>query len=190
MRMTTRVGDARDAETSRDLVARCRRGDPEAWPQFVRRFAPYVHTIAAHGYRLSEQDAQDVFQEVFLRAWTRLDTLRDDAAVQPWLAQLTRRLAIDRLRSRAREAVRETVRDDLDDLRHVPTEDPLEALEEALIVREAIDSLPAIHRDIVDRFFVEGQSYATIAAELGVAEGTVSSRICRAVDRLRLQLAA
>jgi RNA polymerase sigma-70 factor, ECF subfamily len=183
--MTKMVGYVRGADTSRDLVARCRRGDPEAWPEFVRRFAPYVHTIAAHGYRLSEQDAQDVFQEVFLRAWTRLDSLRDDAAVQPWLGQLTRRLAIDRLRSRSRE----TIRDDMDDLRHVPTEDPLEALEQALTVREAIDSLPEIHRDIVDRFFVEGQSYATIAADLGVPEGTVSSRICRAVDRLRLQLA-
>jgi RNA polymerase sigma-70 factor, ECF subfamily len=121
---------------------------------------------------------------VFLRAWTRLDSLRDDAAIQPWLGQLTRRLAIDRLRSRAREAIR----DDLDDLRYVPTEDPLDALEDAMMIREAIDSLPDIHRDIVDRFFVEEQSYATIAAELGIAEGTVSSRICRAVDRLRLQL--
>jgi RNA polymerase sigma-70 factor (ECF subfamily) len=182
--MTKMVDDARDAKADADLVARCRRGDPEAWPEFVRRFAPYVHTIAARGYRLSEQDAQDVFQEVFLRAWTRIGSLRDDSAIQPWLGQLTRRLAIDRLRTRAREAIR----DDLDDLRNVPSDDPLEALEESLVVREAIDSLPGIHRDIVDRFFVEGQSYATIAADLGIPEGTVSSRICRAVDRLRLQL--
>jgi hypothetical protein len=47
--MTKTVDDARDARDSADLVARCRRGDAEAWPEFVRRFSPYVHTIAARG---------------------------------------------------------------------------------------------------------------------------------------------
>ena len=183
--MTKMVDGARDTKGMADLVARCRAGEPDAWPEFLRRFAPYVHTIAVRGYRLSEQDGQDVFQEVFLRAWASLDSLRDDAAVQPWLAQLTRNLAIDRLRQRAREPERQT----LDGLHDVPTENLLAGLEEALTVRQAIDSLPGIHREIVDRFFVDGQSYATIAADLGIAEGTVSSRVCRAVERLRVALA-
>src|ERR687898_490613 len=74
------------------VVARCRGGDAAAWPELVRAFAPYVHAIAVRGYRLSEQDAEDVFQEVFLRTWQRLDALRDDAAIRPWLGQLTRRV--------------------------------------------------------------------------------------------------
>jgi RNA polymerase sigma factor (sigma-70 family) len=182
--MTKTVESVHDVGAEAGLVARCRRGDADAWPEFVRRFAPYVHTIAVRGYRLSEQDGEDVFQEVFLRAWARIDTLRDDAAVRPWLGQLTRRLAIDRLRSRAREAVR----DDLDTLHDVPSGDALAGLDDALTVRQAIDDLPGIHREIVNRFFVEGQSHAVIAAELGIAEGTVASRICRARDRLRAQL--
>jgi RNA polymerase sigma factor (sigma-70 family) len=184
--MTKMVKRLHDATDSAGLVERCRRGDPDAWPEFVRHFAPYVHAIAVRGYRLGEHDGEDVFQEVFLRAWTHIGSLRDDAAIRPWLGQLTRRVALDRLRARAREAVRE----DLDDLHDVPTQDALDGVDDALTVRQAIEDLPGIHRDIVDRFFIEGQSHAIIAADLGIAEGTVASRICRARERLRVQLAS
>src|SRR5438094_10447023 len=85
------------------LVQRCRAGDPEAWNELVERFSRYVYAICVQGFRLREQDAEDVFQEVFARAYEHLDKLRDDAALRPWLAQLTRRLCIDRLRETARE---------------------------------------------------------------------------------------
>ena len=93
--MTSRLTDA-------ELVARCREGDEAAWAELVERFSRYVYAIAVQGFRLSEQDAEDVFQEVFARTYERLDRLRDDAAVRPWLAQLTRNLCVDRLRDRAR----------------------------------------------------------------------------------------
>src|SRR3954451_17135187 len=85
------------------LVARCRSGDQQAWAELVDRFSRYVYAISVQAFRLPEADAEDVFQEVFARAYERLDKLRDDAAVRPWLAQLTRRLCIDRLRSASRE---------------------------------------------------------------------------------------
>src|SRR5437763_8745658 len=86
------------------LVARCRDGDAGAWNELVERFSRYVFAIATQAFRLSEHDAEDVFQEVFTRTYTHLHTLRDDDAIRPWIAQTTRRLAIDRLRSGAREA--------------------------------------------------------------------------------------
>src|SRR5213076_469329 len=86
-----------------ELVSRCRAGDQQAWNELVERFSRYVYAIAVQAFRLSEADAEDVFQEVFARAYQHLDKLRDDAAVKPWLAQLTRRLCIDRLRATARE---------------------------------------------------------------------------------------
>ena len=54
-------------------------------------------------YRLSQHDAEDVFQDVFARTFEHLDALRDDAAVRPWIATLTRRLCIDKLRGGGRE---------------------------------------------------------------------------------------
>src|SRR4051812_23187541 len=86
-----------------ELVGRCRAGDEAAWSELVERFSRYVYAIALQGFRLREHDAEDVFQEVFARVYERLDTLRSDDAVQPWIAQLTRRLCIDRLRAGSRE---------------------------------------------------------------------------------------
>src|ERR671924_1925291 len=85
------------------LVARCRAGDEQAWAELVERFSRYVYAIAVQGFRLSEADAEDVFQEVFARVFERLETLREDESVRPWIGQLTRRLCIDRLRSSVRE---------------------------------------------------------------------------------------
>ena len=83
-----------------DLVARCRRGDQEAWNELVNRFSRYVYAITTRIYRLEQHDAEDVFQEVFARTYERLDELRDDAAVRPWIGTLTRRLCVDKLRAR------------------------------------------------------------------------------------------
>ena len=87
------------------LVARCRGGDSEAWAVLVERFSRYVYAICVRGFRLSPQDAEDVFQDVFAKTHERLGRLRDDAAIRPWIGQLTRRCCIDRLRSTREEGV-------------------------------------------------------------------------------------
>src|SRR2546421_11205247 len=90
--------------TDAQLVARCRAGDQAAWNQLVERFSRYVYAICVQAFRLPQHDAEDVFQEVFARVYQHLDRLRSDEAIRPWIAQLTRRLCIDRLRSGSREA--------------------------------------------------------------------------------------
>src|SRR5205085_1540086 len=85
------------------LVARCRTGDDEAWRLLVERFSRYVYAICVQAFRLPEHDAEDVFQEVFARVYQHLERLRSDEAIRPWIAQLTRRLCIDRLRAASRE---------------------------------------------------------------------------------------
>ena len=116
-----------------ELVARCRSGDQQAWAELVDRFSRYVYAISVQAFRLSDADAEDVFQEVFARAYEHLDGLRDDAAVRPWLAQLTRRLCIDRLRATSRE--RPTADEELD---LAGSEETLTMLEDALTVHEAL----------------------------------------------------
>jgi RNA polymerase sigma factor (sigma-70 family) len=80
------------------LVARCRTGDTAAWNELVARFSRYVFAICTQAFRLSQHDSEDVFQEVFARVYQHLGRLRSDDAIRPWIAQLTRRLCIDRLR--------------------------------------------------------------------------------------------
>ena len=165
------------------LVARCRSGDQQAWAELVDRFSRYVYAISVQGFRLSEADAEDVFQEVFTRAYENLDKLRDDAAVRPWLAQLTRRLCIDRLRSSSRESP--TVDGELD---LVGSEETLTILEDALTVHEALAATPGHCREILDRFFARDESYRTIGEALDLPAGTIASRISRCLGKLREQL--
>lgn len=168
------------AATDAALVQRCRAGDDAAWRELVDRFSRYVYAIAVQGFRLPQQDAEDVFQEVFARVYERLGSLRDDEAVRPWIAQLTRRLCIDRLRAGARESDA-----DLDELPEVPADDVLESLEQAFDVHEALTELPENCRQILDRFFARDESYRTIGDDLGLPAGTIASRISRCLDKLR-----
>jgi RNA polymerase sigma factor (sigma-70 family) len=169
-------------QTDAQLVSRCREGDADAWNEFVERFSRYVYAICGRGFRLAQQDAEDVFQEVFARAYERLSDLRSDDAVRPWLAQLTRRLCIDRLRLLARD----TPADAEPDEREV--DDLLASLDDAMTVRAALDKVGDPCREILDRFFCRDESYRTIGDALDIPAGTVASRISRCLDKVRGEL--
>ena len=165
------------------LVARCRAGDPAAWNELVERFSRYVYAICVQAFRLRAEDAEDVFQEVFARAYERLDSLRDDDAIRPWLAQLTRRLCIDRLRAQRRETA-----EDPAELEPAGVDAALADLDEAMAVRDGLERLGDPCRDILDRFFARDESYRTIGDALGLPSGTVASRISRCLGKLREEL--
>src|SRR3954447_23452313 len=126
------------------LVARCRTGDENAWAELVNRFSRYVYAIATKGFSLRADDAEDIFQEVFARTYQHLDRLRDDEAIRPWIAQLTRRLCIDRLRAGRREQLTdaEIEPDELDET--------LGTLDEALTIHEALAQLSENCQQILD----------------------------------------
>jgi RNA polymerase sigma-70 factor (ECF subfamily) len=169
-------------QTDAQLVSRCRDGDADAWNEFVERFSRYVYAICSRGFRLAQQDAEDVFQEVFARAFERLSELRSDDAVRPWLAQLTRRLCIDRLRLLARDTP-----SDLDP-EEAEVDDVLATLDEAMTVRAALDEVGDPCRDILDRFFCRDESYHAIGDALDIPAGTIASRISRCLEKVRTQL--
>ena len=161
------------------LVARCRAGDRAAWNELVKRFSRYVYAICVQAFRLSEHDAEDVFQDVFMRAYQNLDRLRDDSAIRPWLAQMTRRLCVDRLRAGAREAPADG------ELEPVGVDETLATLDEALAVHEALAATPGHCREVLDRFFCRDESYRTIGEALDLPPGTIASRISRCLARLK-----
>jgi RNA polymerase sigma-70 factor (ECF subfamily) len=164
------------------LVARCRTGDHGAWRELVERFSRYVYAIVVQGFRLPQHDAEDVFQDVFARAYQHLDKLRDDEALRPWLAQLTRRLCIDKLRAGQRETVAD------EDLEPGELDETLAHLDDALAVRQAMEGLSEDCQEILDRFFSRDESYRTIGDALELPGGTIASRISRCLAKLREKL--
>ena len=169
---------ASDAE----IVARCRQGDDDAWRELVERYSRYVYAIATGPFRLQGSDAEDVFQEVFARAYERLDSLRDDDAIRPWLAQLTRNLAVDHLRLAGREEPTDTQEERPD------PRDEIAEVDEAFVVREALSLLPEKCRELLDGFFARDESYRTLSAALDLPQGTIASRISRCLAKLREEL--
>jgi RNA polymerase sigma factor (sigma-70 family) len=170
--MVTSLSDAR-------LVARCREGDEAAWSELVTRFSRYVYAIISQGFGLRAENAEDVFQEVFARAYQHLGRLRADEAIRPWIAQLTRRLCIDQIRSGSREQLSD------EELEPADVDETLDTLVEALAVHEALAELPEHCQEILDRFFARDESYQTIGAALDIPAGTIASRISRCLAKLR-----
>jgi len=161
------------------LVARCREGDEAAWSELVTRFSRYVYAIISQGFGLRAENAEDVFQEVFARAYQHLGRLREDEAIRPWIAQLTRRLCIDQLRAGSREQLSD------EELEPADVDETLDTLVEALAVHEALAGLPEHCQEILDRFFARDESYQTIGAALDIPAGTIASRISRCLAKLR-----
>ena len=165
------------SHTDAELVRACRAGDSDAWNELVERYSRYVYAIAVRGFRLSDDDAEDVFQDVFARVFERLETLRDADALRPWIAQTTRRCAVDTLRRSGRETVVDALPDGPDE--------GLAELDEAMTVHAALGGLPPDCREILDRFFCRDESYREISDVLGIPAGTIASRISRCLSKLR-----
>jgi RNA polymerase sigma-70 factor (ECF subfamily) len=164
------------AAPSTSLVERCRRGDRDAWNELVETYSRYVYAIIGRGYRLAGPDAEDVFQDVFARVFERLETLRDDSALQGWISQVTRNLCLDHIR---RERSHQELTDD------VALDERLSEIDEALSVRQAMSQLSHDCYEILDRFFCRDESYRSIGTHLGIPAGTIASRISRCLGRLR-----
>ena len=169
--------------TDAELVHRCRAGDQDAWNELVERFSRYVYAISVQAFRLAPHDAEDVFQDVFARVYQHLERLRSDESVRPWIAQLTRRVCIDKLRAAGREGIV-----DPDDLETAEADETLNRLDEAMTVRAGLDAVGEACREILDRFFCRDESYKAIGEALDLPSGTIASRISRCLTKLRAEL--
>ena len=117
--------------------------------------------------------------------YERLGTLRDDDALRPWIAQVARRICIDRLAERGRDAPVATA---AISTRSSPTrasDGELAGIEEAMDVHEALAGLEPPCREMLDRFFARDEPYRVIADALDLPMGTVASRISRCLEKLR-----
>jgi RNA polymerase sigma-70 factor, ECF subfamily len=133
-----------------------------------------------------QQDAEDAAQEAFLKAHRSFRQLRDRSAFRAWLVRTTWRLALDRQRANRRRARWEFQHAQTST---VPTTvDTLVARERSDQVWDAIDALPDKLRKVVVLANIEGHDLKEVAALLGVAEGTVKSRLFFARRRLRESL--
>ena len=131
----------------------------------------------AYSVLRQRQDAEDVAQEAFARAYTRFAQLRDRDRFRAWLVRMTWRLALDRRRSDTRRLVRETA---VVPAAQQTVEDEAIAEERAARLWAAIDALPEKLRITIVLSAIEGYDTREVARLLGLPEGTVKSRLFQA----------
>jgi len=166
------------------LALRCQHGDPSAFADLVREMErPLMYFVAK---LIGDQDAAlDVLQEVWLKTFRTIGRLAKPQQLRPWLYQLARGLAIDRVRKDRADTRREQ--------EHaadptVWTDEPIFGVEEADAVHRALDALDLKYREVLVLHFLEELSVSEVAVIVNCPEGTVKSRLYHAKKVLRSAL--
>ena len=169
-------------------------GDNDAFGLLVEQYQGRIYNLCL---RMSgdPDDAFDLSQETFVRAWRGLSGFQFEAAFSTWLFRLCSNVCLDHLRAKKRRAAVSLTMTDEDGEAQLELPDPAMGPEELLLAAEdrallakALNALPADQRQIITLRAINGLSYAEIAQVMKLQEGTVKSRLSRARVQLKNKL--
>lgn len=175
----------RQPDPDATLVARARAGDADAQRALYDRHVGVVYRFI---FRLSgrKESAEEWTQDTFVRAFSRLDQFRGEAAFATWLRTIALNLTRNGLATILRREAYAAPLDEANDVAHdTPMSDP----DLADRLDAAIGALPQGTRAVYVMHDLEGYTHEEIASHLGIAEGTSKSQLSRARARLRVALA-
>jgi RNA polymerase sigma factor (sigma-70 family) len=185
--MTAETIPTHDDRLVTGLVMRARAGDKQAWDALVERYASLVWSICRRN-RLSRPDAEDVYQNVWLRLVDQLDRLRDPAALPGWLATTTQRecgrVLYAARRLQALGPVPEA--ENIPDQQAETAEQEVLAAERRAALREAFAHLPPDNQQLIALLIQDPPvPYAEISARLGIPIGSIGPTRSRCLAKLR-----
>lgn len=185
--MPLRETEGRDDRRDRALVDAARSGSVQAFEVLVDRYRAPVVRLAYHLTRDADE-AKDIAQDSFLRAYRRLGQFHPDRPFARWLFVIARNASLDSIRRRRRAAL--LVERDADAAFEPGPEELALRKEDALRVHAALGALPPKYREVLELYYLSGLRYREIALELDIPIGTVKTYISRAKRRLREELAS
>lgn len=179
----------------RKIIKKAAAGSADAFEQLLLKYQTPIYNLCLR-MTGNPEDAADMTQEAFLKAWRSLSSFQFESSFSTWLYRLTTNTCLDYLRSlKRRPQCSLTVGDDEGEEQVLDVTDEAPTPEEALLSAEersqlvhALSQLEASQRQIITLRVVNDLSYAEIAEILDVKEGTVKSRLARARDNLRKKL--
>jgi RNA polymerase sigma-70 factor (ECF subfamily) len=172
-----------DAPTDRDLALRVRRGDVEAFGPLVNRYQDSVYSVCYRVLR-DTQDAEDLTQEAFIRAYEKLDLYDIDQPFGPWIRRIAANLAINALKKRK---LLLPIDEQRDRDPHPARSNPETALERAQLSRDvqaALGELLPHYRVAIELRHFHDLSYAEIAETMEIPLNTARSYLHRARQTL------
>ncbi len=189
---------AQERSTETDLIRAAQRGEADAFEQLVRT---YDHNVLRMALNLlhSEEDARDVYQEVFLRVYRNLPKFRFDCAFSTWLYRIVANLCLDQIRKRKvrREDAPPLDREgaEVDRLQFIPEEradvDPQRRLMSAEVnqrVQDVLETLTPRERIVFEMRHFQGMRLRSIGESLGVTEEAAKNCLFRATQKMRASL--
>ncbi len=179
----------------KEIIEQVLAGDNNAFGALVERYQTRVYNLALRMCG-NPDDAFDLAQEAFFRAWRGLPGFQFDSAFSTWLFRLSANVCLDWLRAKKRRpTVSLTTVDDEDEEVQLELPDPGKGPEELLLAAEdrkalakALNELPVEYREILTLRAINDLSYEEISRILNLREGTVKSRLSRARLALRNKL--
>lgn len=180
------------ADDDHRLIEACRAGQTEAFGVLVRRYQDRLYPTILRLCGCAE-DAHDLIQDAFLRAYQKLDRFQGGSSFYTWLYRIAINQALSGRRRRRvtlhlADGHRGESMDPADDPEVTDPTLPLEQAERDALVQLALDALAPDHRAVVVMKDLDGLRYEQIAEVLGVPVGTVRSRLHRARGELRVRL--
>ena len=179
-----------DTTPDDDLLARARAGDDEAFRQLVVRYEPVVAATII-GMLGRGADAEDVGQETFIRFHRALGEFHRDSTLKTYLVRIAMNLSLNALKRRRRISLRFVSRDRSDEVMPEPSVMPAaldDTEERRAMVQQAVAGLGEKHRAVVVMRMLQDLSTRETATALGIPEGTVLSRLSRAMQELAAAL--
>ena len=164
-------------------VERAVAGDHAAFERLYRDHVGRVYALCVR--MVDEQSAEDLTQEVFIRAWSKLDTFKGDALFGTWLHRLAVNHILSRRETQRKREARNVGGEGLMGRLMAPTR---RSSGHALDIENAIQQLPNRARDVFVLYDVEGYSHEEIAKTMGVSVGTSKSQLHRARMMMRQHL--
>lgn len=201
-RMTAEQMEARQQQRAEDdeLIRAAQKGDRSAFDALVRRYDRSVLRLALHMLG-NEQDAQDVHQDAFIKAYRHLSNFRFECSFYTWLYRIVTNLCLDQLRRRkSRKEDPATVMDaageEMDLMANVQddraTANPARELDRKNMnaaIQSALDSLTPRERTVFELKHYQGLKLRTIGEMLSTTEETAKNTLFRATRKLRAKLA-
>ena len=177
-----------------ELITRTQNGDPEAFNPLVRKYQQQIYNLIYRRVR-NHEAAEDICQEVFLKAWRALPDFKGKSVFYSWLHQIAVNCSIDFIRKQKREIVfaYEALTANPDDTiqtpqTHASPHEMLEQEELGHIIRKAVVQLPTGQQRVFNLRYREELSIREIASHLNKSEGTVKSHLYHAHRKLREML--
>lgn len=177
-------------EKEEGFLNRIAEGEKEIFGELVLRHQDFIFSVVSKYVRI-EEEARDLTQDVFLKAYENIGKFRGESKISSWLYRIAYNLSMN---WSERRSGRETQLDD--ELAETLAEPP--SLAEEIFEREAqlaritglLAELPEKYRAVISLYYFEDKSYQEIAETLGLPMNTVKIRLLRAKDRLREKLGA